>query len=62
LSVEFSRLLQSLTDSPFGVRLVALTAAESETVVEYPVGAVTAGRWNEVARMNNRVEISFGSE
>ncbi len=59
LSVEFSRLLQRWEDRTPDLRLVALTAAESQPLQAYPNDADNAGEWNAVARRNNRVVVTF---
>ncbi len=61
LSEAFSRLLAAQTGSEVGINLVALTAGESEPLVDVGGGALiaTAGEWNRVARQNNRVVITF---
>jgi len=59
LSVAFSRLLQNQADAPVGLNLVALTASESEPMVDYLGGADSAGEWNAIARQNNHVVVSF---
>ena len=57
LSVEFSRLL---TEQPLDLprlRLLALDGQESLPVMDYPDSNATAGEWNAVARLNNRVHV-----
>ena len=59
LSVEFSRLLSvQAPDSP-RLRLLALDAQESLPVTDYPDSNATAGEWNAIARVNNRVHVRF---
>jgi CheY-like chemotaxis protein len=59
LSVEFSRLLAAQPAHLARLRLLALDAQESLPVIEYPDSNATAGEWNTVARINNRVHVRF---
>jgi len=59
LSVEFSRLLRLREGQAPTLELVALDAPASVEIHPYPGTTATAGEWNERARLNNRVEISF---
>ena len=61
LSEKFSRLLQNQQGSDVALRLVALTAGDSQPQVDYPVAAATAGEWNAAARLNNRVAVTFAA-
>ncbi len=57
LSVPFARFYRANEQQDIHLNLVALNASESVSSVEYPDANGTAGVWNAVARMNNRVEI-----
>lgn len=59
LSVPFSRLMRDYAQGPVRVELIALDASESEPRYDYPVGVSTAGAWNRIAALNNRVEIEL---
>ncbi|XOV82327.1 MAG: response regulator [bacterium] len=59
LSVEFAQLLNAREDESPALVLRALDGASSVEMVPYPDSQSNAGQWNAVARLNNRVEISF---
>ena len=59
LSMQFARMMQRWEGRTPALRLVALSAAESQPLLTYPVDADTAGEWNAVARLNNRVVVTF---
>ena len=57
LSVPFSRLYTSQLNADTQIVLVALDGSESSEIVAYPPSTATAGEWNTIAEINNRVEI-----
>jgi CheY-like chemotaxis protein len=59
LDLEFARLLRLREGERPTLELVARDAGSSSVQVPYPGSGVTAGQWNEIARQNNRVEVSF---
>lgn len=59
LSVDFSRLMRGPISDKIELNLVALDAVNSQPVVEYPPPDVSAGEWNAVALLNNRVQIDL---
>ena len=62
LSVPFSRLYTDQLEEDVRIELVALTGAESTDFVPYPQSSASAGEWNEVAYLNNRVDILIRSD
>jgi len=56
---EFAAWLQSQELSGLTLSLQALTLTDSVSLYPYPTDPVTAGVWNQTARANNRVSVSF---
>ena len=61
-SVTFANFLATsplVRDSGIGVQIIALDQAGSERRYPYPANIRTAGEWNRIAELNNRVEYSL---
>ena len=59
LSVEFADLLLDDPAPGITLNLVALDDAQSQPYIDYPDAGATAGEWNAVALLNNRVEVEL---
>lgn len=58
-SEEFQAFLANPLPAGIDLRLVAHDGTSSKARVAYPPDAVTAGSWNSVAALNNRVELTL---
>ena len=61
-SSSFARFLEGYDAAPFpGIEIdvIAYDRVDSTPLVDYPTGPVTAGEWNVIAELNNRVEYTL---
>lgn len=59
LTIPFARLYNSYAEGDLRLELVALSLGESSALQAYPGSEASAGEWNRVAAVNNRVMVEI---